>query len=385
MQIVTDGHLDFRGGYVVTDADLTMQAAIAFGLAEDAASVRSQAPFHCAGRECRFRSMESLSVCSRCSDLTVALERNNRSAGTQSYDLTQDSVDTDSPMVNNTEFRLPNGLFLNNVDGVSSPNPGPMLYMTMRGTSDPNDTIAMGDVDTLIWSQTVIAVDADPKSNSTKKWPNFAVTASECALYYCVREYTSVYKDNQLNMASKELKHYKRDPESWWSGPDYEGLGVSEKVLESIAWHPQDSGIDHLDLSLRADGSSSAWNVSNAAVFSISYYMQSLFAACLNGKNCTQAFPLASWDVPNGFYVYSIEMGAHFEEFRPSSAKTLFEARSLNQTFENIAASMSNAIRRGGDGRPRERGTCSGRRRFTWWCGRGSCCTASPSWASWCS
>jgi hypothetical protein len=81
--------------------------------------------------------------------------------------------------------------------------------------------------------------------------------------------------------------------------------------------------------------------------------MQTLFADCLNSpKNCTQA--VESWGVPNGFYISQLSNFSgeekQAEQFRPSVAKVLWEAEDFEQVFDNIATSMSNAIRSGADG-----------------------------------
>lgn len=297
-------------------------------------------------------------MCSRCADVTAELERNNRSSASQRYDFMAIEHPYPGSSDNNTEFRLPHGLFLNNLYGKSGPgtNASKMTYMTMRGMSDPNETVAMRDLGTLIWSQTIIAVDVDSPSSANRTWPDFEVTASECALYYCAREHNTEYKDSLLSMTSKELKSYKRDPESWSTDYVWGHYGnISNTTLECLAWHPQDSFIPHEYLSLKADDdATSVWNVSSAAVFGISYYMQSVFAACLNGNNCTQALPLSAWNATNG-YLVSVsgrDWGSttgRSEVYRPALAKVMFAAsttqRGLEQKFESIAASMSNVIR----------------------------------------
>lgn len=143
-----------------------MQAAIAFGLSESDAVVTQQASFYCPGAKCDFQPLESLAVCSRCSDITNKLKRNDTSQGTQGVSFSY-NFDMGTPYSNNTEYRLPNGLFLNNMNDIYGPR-DTMVYMTKRGTSNATNTATMTDIDTLIWSQTIINVAADPRSNSSK-------------------------------------------------------------------------------------------------------------------------------------------------------------------------------------------------------------------------
>ncbi|KAM0460421.1 hypothetical protein ACHAPV_004688 [Trichoderma viride] len=343
----------YSSANVSANAGFAMQAAVAFGLAADADAVMEQASFHCRGVECDFKPLESLSVCSQCSDVTDKLTKNTLSTGDQYSNLQYDPSIAEA-QANSTEYRLPNGLFLNNMDHKYGPRSS-MVYMTMLGTSDQDKTVAMKNLDTLIWSQTVIKVDADPKSKSTTTWPDFKVNASECALYYCTRSYKGDYKNGFINITSTELKDQKRNPQSWEPlDPKFQsGNGVAEKVVKSLAYDPQESIIRRTDLQLHQDGTTTGWNVSDEAVYGISYYMQTLFADCLNSpKNCTQA--VESWGVPNGFYISQLSNFSgeekQAEQFRPSVAKVLWQTEDFEQVFDNIATSMSNAIRSGADG-----------------------------------
>ncbi|KAJ4178306.1 hypothetical protein NW767_014898, partial [Fusarium falciforme] len=349
-----DGRVDLLGPDVYANADFEMQAAIAFGFSADAEAIQQQAPFSCQGSQCVFEDWESLSVCSMCSNMTDYLETNTLSNGGLYNDLKFDkSFAQVKP--NSTEYSLPNGLFLNNMDD----DHGPGVYMTMSGTADPNKTVAMSDIDTLIWAQTIIKVTTKPDSNSNDTWPSFGVRASECALYYCVRRYENAkYNNSRISFTSEKRKDVERDPESWASLSLLlqASKGISEKVLKSLAYHPHDSFIHRSDLRLHDADGTGGWNVSEAAVYGISYYMQTFFATCLNRENCTQA--VEDWVVPNGFYLSpSSSDGRVWEDYRPSTAKLLWETDDIEPIFRNVAASMSNALRRGADGEVKGNGT----------------------------
>ncbi|RSL53950.1 hypothetical protein CEP53_007584 [Fusarium sp. AF-6] len=352
-----DGRVDLRGPDVYANADFEMQAAIAFGFSADAEAIQQQTPFFCPGAQCDFEDWESLSVCSMCSNITDYLETNTLSNGGLYNDL---KFDRSSARVepNSTEYSLPNGLFLNNIDDDYGPSES-MVYLTMSGTADSNKTVAMSDIDTLIWAQTVIKVATKPDPDSNDTWPAFAVRASECALYYCVRRYENAkYNNSRMSFTSEKLKGVKRDPESWASLTSLlqASDGLSNKVLKSLAYHPHDSFIRRSDLRLRSADGTSGWNVSDTAVYGISYYMQTFFATCLNRENCTQA--VEDWVIPNGFYLSaSSSDGRQREDYRPSTAKVLWETDDIEPIFKNVAASMSNALRRGADGEATGNGT----------------------------
>ncbi|KAF5967842.1 hypothetical protein FCOIX_11682 [Fusarium coicis] len=357
VSVTEDGRVDLRGPDVYANADFDMQAAIAFGFSADAEAIQQQTPFSCQGSQCVFEDWESLSVCSMCSNITDHLETNTLGNGGLYNDLKFDQSYAQARR-NSTEYSLPNGLFLNNIDDEYGPSQS-MVYMTMSGTPDPNSTVAMRHIDTLIWAQTVIKVATKPNPNSHDTWPSFGVSASECALYYCVRRYGNAkYNNSQISFTSKKREDVERDPESWASLDSLlqASDGVSDKVLESLAYHPHDSFISRTDLRLGSADGTTAWNVSDAAVYGISYYMQTFFASCLNRENCTQA--VEDWVIPNGFYLSASSSGGRQrEDYRPSTAKVLWESDDIEPIFKNVAASMSNALRRGADGEVEGKGT----------------------------
>jgi hypothetical protein len=355
-----NGRVELNGPDVYANADFEMHAAVSFGFTADADAIQQQTPFSCPGAQCDFEPLESLSVCSICSNITDSIEKNTLSNGSLYNDLKFDQSFTQIDE-NCTEYSLPNGLFLNNIDNTYGPS-NDMVYMTLRGTTDPDTTIAMSDIDTLIWAQTILKVATKPDLNSNDTWPSFGVSASECALYYCIRRYENVkYNNSQISFTSERRKDAERDPGSWASMHStlQASNGLSDKVLKSLAYHPQDSIIPRSDLRLASADGTSEWNISSTAVFGISYYMQTFFAACLRREdkaNCTSA--LEDWTLPNGFYVSSFsDDGRELEDYRPSTAKVFWDTDNPEQIFRNLAASMSNALRRGADGETRGDGT----------------------------
>ncbi|CAI6098855.1 unnamed protein product [Clonostachys chloroleuca] len=203
---------------------------------------------------------------------------------------------------------------------------------------------AMGDVDTLIWSQTVINA-----SNGTEAiWPDIEVHASECALYCCAKEYTFTVQNSTKKEVSSSMLN---DPQSWETRYDFgveeleefiQSGWLSPDFTESLAFHPQDSLKFRTDLQLyinAADGPDQRWNISQEAVIGISYFMQTFFSACTNS---TCPGTQKQWPAPTVYYILDQSSG---HDFQPGPAKLLWEAQHLNKTFSNIAKSMSNVLR----------------------------------------
>jgi hypothetical protein len=103
------------------------------------------------------------------------LQRNTEGVGSLYIQFARDVPGAISE-ANSTEYRLPNGLFVNNVDLKPGTSFHPMVYLTMQGTTSPAKTVAMNNIDTLIWSQSIIKVEnsTDPET----RWPDLRVSAA---------------------------------------------------------------------------------------------------------------------------------------------------------------------------------------------------------------
>jgi hypothetical protein len=337
-----DGNIESQfDAAVFADADFALQSATTFGITGTQSLISQQVGYSCGSSSCEFPKFSSLAVCSQCADVTPFLQRNTEGSGILYIEFARDNPGAIS-QANSTEYRLPNGLFVNNVDQKPGTSFHPMVYLTMQGTTSPARTVAMSNIDTLIWSQSIIKVEnsTDPEA----RWPDFGVSASECALYYCVRNYTSAVVNGTLVESSKIRTDAMRSPDSWevLDLDIFEGL--LDTVVHNLGFHSIESIIPRSDLSLRHSTSNSEYNVSQDAVNGISAFMQRTFAACVLSatEKCTK--DADGWGDING---YLLRTGV--EQHHPSIAKVLWETEDFNTTFENIAASMSNAIRNGAD------------------------------------
>ncbi|CAG9955523.1 unnamed protein product [Clonostachys rosea f. rosea IK726] len=256
---------------------------------------------------------------------------------------------------NLTRYSLPNGLYLDNRDGDHFPG---LLYMTTSGTGNRTKTLTMADIDTLIWSQTIIKVVNDTSATEGIPWPSYEAHATECALYYCAREYNFIFNNStKTETSSSEIMDAKQHPDSW--KPDSRlGDVFAPDVIDSLAYHPNDSYIPRNDLQLYVDvenGLAKSWSISKDAVTGISYFVQTLFSTCLS-QTCSDTPD--EWVAPTGFYFHhgpgTISMQDAYE---PAPSKVLWEATHINATFASIARSMSNALQAGDDTKDSQIGT----------------------------
>ncbi|VUC32467.1 unnamed protein product [Clonostachys rosea] len=349
---------------LTVDADFAFKAAGMFGLAAESESIVQQTALNCPGEACEFSKVASLAVCSRCNDITSLLERAKVSAETLYSKITRDmriphnTIGLDSFLGTWTRYSLPNGLYLDNKDDDYQ---AALVYMTTLGTTNRTKALTMTDIDTLIWSQTIIKLVNDTSTTAHFRWPNYQVHASECALYYCAREFNfAFYNSTKKEVSSFEITGAKRHPASWIPRAFGLELGVAPDIVDSLAYHPNNSYISRNDLQLYIDdedGSARSWNISKVAVTGISYFVQTLFSTCINTfQNCSDAPD--EWPAPTGYYYCQIDRGEMLiEGYQPAPSKILWEAKDLNATFANIAKSMSNALRSSDDTKTSQIGT----------------------------
>ncbi|KAI8712450.1 hypothetical protein NCS52_01343200 [Fusarium sp. LHS14.1] len=373
---------DALGSVLSVQADLGMDIAIKLSYVDDDAGLRQQVAYTCSSADCEFEPFDSLAVCSHCDDITVSLkDRVVQRNQSQIAELVQ--LQSYPGKVKHTEYYLPNGLYLSNPNGGQGQSDQNRVYMAMFGTGDPNRTVAMTKVDTLIWAQSFIKVDAnlrdavslgsegiygaddtddagdggpiqkdggdlggddDPGIN---KWPGPKVSAQECALYYCVKQYTAAVQNGTLKEDSTTLKSHKRIKSSWQIEPRQssytENLQLPENGKDYLAWDPVIGAFSRTPLELGSPGSLKRWSITQAAVYSISVLMKRTFTSCMEGRDKCQ--PEKDWGPPNGYAVdYS---GARFD---PPIAETLWTSHDSESFFAKLAHAVSIAIRNGADG-----------------------------------
>ncbi|KAH6889839.1 hypothetical protein B0T10DRAFT_513043 [Thelonectria olida] len=329
---------------IFANADFSMQSAILYGLSQPKTNVMKQLQFNCPSGNCTWASFESLAVCSKCNDLTSSLERFH-DAGDLYSSLVADHRLAVAEL-NSTGFRTSNNLWIDNLNGsrydvggntdYSSRIPG-MVLMTAYGTGNTSQTSSMKKLDTLIWSTSIIRVLAP--DNHLTAWPDLPLEATECALYYCINNYTTRVQDGILSEISSQLTAT-RHPQSWVP-MNLDSQVLPEPYLSNLEFDDNLSGIVRSDLQLVSPNSHATYNVSQTAVDSISSFFQSTFTdpARTNTSRGSYSGRL------NAFLVNQTGL-----QYAPAMAQVLWNADDLPATFEAVAASMSNALRLGDAG-----------------------------------
>ena len=222
---------------------------------------------------------------------------------------------------NFSRMSLPNGLFIDNDIRTNR-----TVLMTALSNGTFTRSISFNSQQTFpIWSVTTIKPNLPIQS-----WPRAGATATECALWYCVKEYQSSVQNGTV-FESAETVAATPAADSWQlleGQPRPDETDAIGQALDPVL------RANHTDLMI-GDG----FNVSQSAVASIKHFLTSLTATPEWPVNTTE---INGWVLSDG--------GDKGLVFEPSIMQPLFDNTDLRATFAALAASMSATIRIDADG-----------------------------------
>ncbi len=383
---------DPTNGYTVkVELPLSMQSAILTGLSRAPEEVEQGVLMKCPTSNCTWDPFNTLGICHRCNDVTANLSRFNSSDATFLHilDATISLERNVQPSTNRsivlvpglgsptnaptTAYSLPNGHFIANVNGCSLFDDNRECSVadwslnkyttTSFGTGDPKKTNKMKDLDTLIWSMSLISPDIG-KLNASSVWPDVTLQATECAIYYCAKSVSSERKANRLVENITEIRTVQA-PDSWHRIPKDSEKGNFPKFTPppgDLEFNPLYSLATYSDLVLSDPSAKSVhdngtYSVNDGSVKSISEYFQGLFLV-----DYSRGFPvtgvvdaleklLGKGAVGVNGASFSAPPGQKFEgivEFYPLALKSLWTwtRNNVDRSFYTLATSMTNEMRR---------------------------------------
>jgi len=338
----------------------------------------------CTDSKCTWSPFQTLAVCSRCQNVASQLRRVENFGDMFRYMEDLGDGDIDIQPENATAVALPNGHFLANLNGCltekSALEDGCKLLGTANdtieapgnvasfyGTSNPNHTMTMQDLDTMIWSMTALYLDEDqrkgghlpPDWNGTggefddyyrsstdpirkdpqadlSRWPYSPVQAEECALFYCVQTIEEVFEHNRLSERIIEFADFTRKTDSWQ--PRAKGDLSPENIPpnpESLEFDNKYAATEMTDLVLHCNNRSAErteFNLSHAAIMSISAYFQETFR--VPWTNESEAFGLVRDRIPDTLVLPNGRI----------RSSNLYEPTSLEGFYSEVWPSMRNKI-----------------------------------------
>ncbi|KAF4831497.1 hypothetical protein CGCTS75_v005120 [Colletotrichum tropicale] len=362
--------------------------------------------FQCSSGNCTFEPFVTLGVCHRCKDLTPNLTRMP-----DNYDELLNTIKpyhtantpgiiVTGPTMYATGFSLPNGHYIANTDGCYPYHRkkcnSDSYATTSFGTGNPNKTVTMKDIDTLLWSMSIIYADIKALNASgalkyfdewskepqppEMTWPNVSLQALECGLYYCAKSITSKVENGRLEETVAEIASTKRSEDSWdlpeYSYMDFNEVGVVRydqvspeyhappDEVRSLEFHKLWSVVTKITLKIvldsmtydRRTGKSRNWvKIQSESVKSISAYIQTLFRWEPWFNDTKVRAQLSRLDgMKNAVGFNGASFGPVTSLFAAAQPPTLNRLVSLSRSdfagvsavFEFIAMSMTNEIRR---------------------------------------
>jgi hypothetical protein len=310
---------------IESTSNFSMQAAILSGLSNDLATITQQIPVRCPSGNCQWKSYESLSICSSCSDISQSLIPTtinytiDNTYTPQFLSFLTDNPGDEIAIGNVTTLGLPNGLY---VDAFYGP------YTVFLGTSNKTNTVTFTENDALLWAMTMLKYVGNSSTGDGNPIPSRnSTTATECGLYYCVKNYSSFVVNGTLAESSSATS-MQQSPYSW------------QPLNASVPAPPESDG--QLDFSFdypRTDLQfGDEYNISQVAINGIGSQMRSVFNIG-DKANAT------------GYYLPSSSQSQE-DEFSPAAAQPLFNSANIGDTFNVLANSMSNSMRTNADDRP---------------------------------
>ncbi|KAK8167542.1 hypothetical protein BC567DRAFT_15141 [Phyllosticta citribraziliensis] len=306
--------------------DFSMQLSILAGFSGQRSAVHTSVFFTCASNTCEWEPFESLGVCSKCNNVNSSLEVTSlyHSSYITLYDMTTRRQNPRRSFAGQiVQVRLPNGLFMDGWPARTADAAPEQVAMVSSGTTDPNATISFKDFDTLLYAMSFIK--APPDVDVTEDFPDVPLEATECALYYCVNEYSPSAHNGTLHEPVREVSR-EQTPGSW------------RAVNQSLApnYHPtslaQTINFPRTDLELVG-----SYNISQAAINGLGTYMSSLTQERFS--------PIANANLTDVTGFYSASPSGDRFQFAPDVMKPLYDAYTLDSTFSWLAHSMSSNMR----------------------------------------
>lgn len=272
----------------------TMEAAVSSGFFKSLEDVSRERFFYCQTGKCTFPPFLTLGVCHKSHDITSELKHSSKD---QDFNGTLRAFGKD--MVGNlrahgshhaSAFGLPNGHFMANIDGTDpiSCKQCATYLVTSFGTENPNKTVSIRGIDTLIWPMSFIYPDIKAynisrlfeNGDESKVWPNIPMLATETALYYCVKNVTASVVDNKFPEEVTEVLGVTRTIDSWDAALLDENNGDYQAPPEearALVFASEWSARSYNDLQLQVPGHNTPFYVTPMAIFSISAHLQRLF------------------------------------------------------------------------------------------------------------
>ncbi|KAK8129028.1 hypothetical protein PG984_010136 [Apiospora sp. TS-2023a] len=325
--------------------DLRMAAALYNSFTGAPSSVN----FHCESGNCTWPPFLSLGVCSSCNDVTAHLTKETKQT-------TSGTIPTGSTMRltdNYTQYSL-GYMDLSNADSVHTHQLS--AYMTVGGTNSPNETVSYRDNDRLIAALGIIkAADTYEKNQTT--WGDTRVTATECALYFCIKRFNATVVRGELRETETEIGTT-RVKDSF--GPSNSTFRRKYQILQKEIGNTLFSRTGDLlrhDLQLKPSDDVTQLNNDSSlvvpAVFNISQNAVGSMISFISKELLTGYEGMLIWPP------FAAKQGF----FQTSAASTFFNSTDLSKTMRKLAGGLTDWTRDASSGKSKSETNTNPRKR----------------------
>ena len=325
--------------------DYPMIAAISQGLSQDVDTLQKQVPFTCTSGNCTWPSYTSLSVCSACNDVTSLLQKTEMNSKWPQWknflNITNDTlINGWTTALPATKYNLSDGNELWNANNVHELF---AVAMTAHATFGPPETVSFQEDDLLFFAMSVIHANFTTSIGSTlSSWPESPVSATECALSFCVKQFNSSVQNGEFSEKVTVLQSV-RSNNSW--------LASSSDSIKSNATDPSFDGPDSsLQVPIRTDlqlilseNQTQRFNVSQESIDGLAPYFNSLFDPSNNAVLLSNQSNMTAEDIGSRTTTNVNPLSSYMKLF--------WDSPNVTALFDNIATAMTNEMRRSDDNR----------------------------------
>lgn len=316
--------------------DFSMQSALYNGLTATQAQTLQQTPFRCSSSSCEWEPYQSLAVCSACYDVHDQITARQVTAADNVYTLNYywDDFDTQSANFTGTIYSLPNGLSIWNIASFWD-----QALMTTKSVSRWSESLRFRNNNTLIFAMSMLQL---PPSWSEESMLS-QLSAVECGIYYCIKSYKSSFLNGTLKEYETEVSST-MDPGSFQVQPNATASDYAPEIADVL--YDQSSYVERTDMRVLPPSTNAS--TFNALSLTVS---QSGIAALID--QVTLLFNTSS--TTTRFLPLNVSIGGSMRQtekfgnvFSPASIQTLYQSTDIQQTFANLAKSITNDMRRNG-------------------------------------
>jgi hypothetical protein len=335
------------GSYIFTfdtTLDVGMQSAIYYGINNNLTNIQRQTVFSCPTPKCEWLPYNSLSVCTECNDVPdsnlVRVVGNSTELLSAYYGV----YDGFTGRKDSTAFQLPNGQFIVNLDGRVSYSSTEAqttdadvqtFVMSAKGTGNPSKTLTLQHRENLIWALSVLNLDQGENHTIMGIWPNIPLVAKECGVYWCVNQYDSKVENDTLSEVVTEVSA-PRNAQKW------NNVAGTWKD-ESLEFHEETNMQIPDMLELCVPSGNPCYSVTVDSVWSLNNHFNKTFLSNVTVQNASVGLG------PDQLQNQAHLIGTAFEPYNFKSLWNL-DKQDLQNTFQNMAKSMTNEIRAFGSG-----------------------------------